>query len=44
MTQTEIPEDSKSPQVYLGAAVIPNDKYSSYEEEDDESLYMENQV
>ena len=44
MTQTELPEDSQFPRDDFGAAIVPNDEYSLYEEEDDESLYKEHQA
>ena len=44
MTQTDLPEDSKLPGVYFGAAIVTDDEYSSDEEEDDEGLYMWHQV
>ena len=44
MIQTDLPEDSQFPRVDFGAAIVPNDEDSSDEEEDEKSLYMENQV
>ena len=41
MTQTDLPEDSKLPRVDFRATIVPDDEYSSNEEEDNESIYME---
>ena len=44
MTQTRITKDSQSPRVNFGAAIEPDDKYSSDEEEEDKSIYMYHQA
>ena len=42
MTQTDLPEESQFSRVYFGAAIVTDDKYYEDEEEEYESLYMEN--
>ena len=44
MTQNDLPEDSQFPWVNFGAAIVPVHEYSSDEEEDNESIYMEHQA
>ena len=44
MTQTDLPEDSKFNRVDLWSTIVNDEKYYSYEEEDDESFYMEHQT
>ena len=43
MNWLDLPENSQPPRVGFGAAIVPVDDYSSYEEENDGSIYMEHQ-
>ena len=44
MTPADLYEDSQFTQVDFRAAIVTDDKYFSYQEEDDKSLYMEHQA
>ena len=44
MIQPDFPDDSELPRFDFGASIVPVDEYSSYEEEDDKSIYMEHQA
>ena len=44
INKTALPEDSKFPRVNFSASIVTDDEYSSDEEEDNESIYMEHQA